>query len=98
MQIPARMEAVPDNAPSPPTIDRAGPAATIIRMANHPSSQNTNGEPMTVDDLARTTQDEFIALRAEMPNKEDVGRIIQAISDLDLHFSATASSWRQDFE
>jgi flagellar capping protein FliD len=55
-----------------------------------------SNEELTLDELARRTQDEFATLRGEV--KEDVGRILQAIADLDLHLSAVASSWHTQFD
>jgi len=58
-------------------------------------------QPATKTDiaaLAASTQREFVALRAEVASKEDVGRILQAVADVDLHITAVASTWREDFD
>lgn len=49
-----------------------------------------------LDELAASTQREFSALRLE--HKEDIGRILQAVADLDLHLTAVASSWHDEFD
>ena len=49
---------------------------------------------------ARTTR-AFDALEKRIDGiatKEDVGRILQAVADVDLHLSTTASMWREDFD
>lgn len=52
---------------------------------------------MTIDKLAEISQKEFLAIRSEMANKDDVGTILRAIEGVDLHLSAYASRWTEDF-
>ncbi len=56
-----------------------------------------SNKTMTIDKLAEISQKEFLAIRSEMANKDDVGTILRAIEGVDLHLSAYASRWTEDF-
>ena len=51
-----------------------------------------------VEKLAQTTQREFVAIRQEMATKSDTKDILLAIQVIDLHLSAYASRWNEEFE
>jgi len=56
---------------------------------------------MTIDDLAAASQQEFLAIRHDMATKEELkdakGEILRAIDKIDVHLSAYASRWSEDF-
>lgn len=52
---------------------------------------------MTIDDLAAATQQEFQAIRDEMATKDDIKTVLRAIEGIDMHISAYASHWTEDF-
>jgi len=54
-----------------------------------------------LEDIAQSTQREFAAIHHKMETfatKEDVGRILQGIADMDRHLTAVSSQWHADFD
>lgn len=52
---------------------------------------------MTIDDLAQAAEQEFQTIRKEMATKDDIKTLLHAIEGIDLHLSAYASHWSEDF-